>query len=57
MMNEGVSKLAHPLFFTLQRSDTLLGTVTHIGATITAATTTSVQVIVAVGVICRFNYM
>jgi len=27
MLNEGVSKQAHPLFFTLQRSDTLLGTV------------------------------
>ena len=26
-MNEGVSKLAHPLFFSLQRSDTLFGTV------------------------------
>ena len=31
--------------------------VQHIGATITTATVTSVQVMVAVIVICRFNYM
>lgn len=29
MLNEGVSKLAHPLFFTRQRSDILFGTVSE----------------------------